>query len=142
MFGALAWTVGEGVNMLIGHTAMFVQSGFKRPAFKEGAFVYDIGGATPWAISNVIGGSNKSLYETPAMGGSPFSTFQHEQAHTRQGPFLGPAYLPAHIASQIVGGAMGAFDPNLTMNLGERAMYGTHAYNVFERGWIFGIPSY
>jgi hypothetical protein len=51
-----------------------------------------------------------------------------------QGTALGPAYIPAHGISQLLGGILGALN-------GRGFWDGTHRYNIFERAWI-DVPDY
>ncbi len=56
------------------------------------------------------------------------------RTHFKQDTILGPAHIPAHFLSLLIGGVIGAVTH-------EDFTYGDHAYNVLERGWI-DVPNY
>ena len=86
------WAGGDVANSLIGHAVGFVGSGFQKPEFQEGMFVYG-GNPAAVAIGNAVWG--------PAAGMSP-SILAHEGGHSLfQGPLLGPGYLAAHILDKV-----------------------------------------
>ncbi len=136
MMGALAWAAGEGVNMGIGHGIGYAMSG-KAPSFSNGAFYYYSEGQTPFTVGGAIIGDKRMIEGYNIVNNQwdyNHTVDQHEQSHFPQQTALSVSYVPVHLASQGVGGAIGVFT-----GVGFGA--GTHRYNIFERGWI-DVPSY
>ncbi len=131
--GALGWAAGEGVNMFLGHAVGFIGSGFQKPAYANGEFLYDAQDWGGWiTFSNVITGPATSINDTLIVNGQEVygrTYFDHELGHSSpQGTLLGPAYVPLHAASMGIGGVVGALTGNGFVN-------GTHRFGLLERYW-------
>jgi RHS repeat-associated protein len=132
--GAKNWAVGEGVNMIVGHSVGFIGSGFEKPKFENGAFFYD----TPFdgwiTFSNVVSGPYGHLDESYQINGRTYTWRAHELGHLPQGTLLGPAYIPAQAASLTVGSIIGVFT-------GHGVTVGSHRFILLERTF-HSAPSY
>lgn len=102
------------ITNFIGHTWGLVSSGFSAPHFRDGAFFYK--GDTNAFYSAITFGNvitdatpNGALYHNTLYTDYERWLNNHELAHAlSQAPALGAAYVPAHIMSQWIGGAIGS----------------------------------
>ena len=126
--GATAWGIGSAANIAIGHGLGYALSR-KSPQYRNGVFVYEASGQRPFSVGGAVIGDPVELNVSVTFGKKTFTVFDHEIAHSNGWQsILGPAYLPAHLASQGASGAVG-------MMRGENFWYSTHKYNLFERYW-------
>ncbi len=96
--GAMLWAAGEAANMAIGYAVGFVGSGFRKPTFQGGDFIYE--GNTMGAITfgNVVFGPEGFPSYANSSNLCDAAFYAHEMAHVRQYAVLGPAFLPCYVA--------------------------------------------
>jgi hypothetical protein len=149
--GAIGWAAGSAADMIAGHVVGLWESGHS-PRYNEndGMWVYEAPGmkggwfgGSALTIGNVVTGDPLTLYgEYARLGPGKYSTkriYNHEATHAYQeGVLSEPGYAVGVGGSLVVGGTIGWAASGFT---GAGWDYGTHAYNVFERGWT-NVPDW
>jgi hypothetical protein len=127
------WTLPTNV---IGHVAGFVASGARWPRRIGGpaavGWLYPIrpGVGLDWVGAVTLGSA--ILYTRGMLDGRSLRarlTLAHELAHTRQHDWLGPLYLPLHIAAQVASAA-------LSLVRGAPVVSRVHDWNLLEQTFI------
>jgi hypothetical protein len=127
------WTLPTNV---IGHAAGLLLTG-RRPERVGGpaarAWLYRIREDHPLRLSRWLGGvalGHAILLSERLMRGNPGRlVLAHELAHTRQHDWLGPLYLPLHIACQLVSSLLYLLRPRSDSSP-------FHAYNPLEQTFL------